>query len=176
MKKTANRKNKQTTTIPNATLKAIKQALFKKGGIDLSPIVRDLAVTRNEEIVGIQVGLMMMGFSQEVDKERKYTYETSNNEYYPKMKIMEYNYIATGVIDGVVKVSRSCVFLENGSKCQNAMETEEVINILIEDWESETFLTWDELNQYPEVKAISALFKHSKSEEDGKSNEPTQIS
>lgn len=62
-------------SIPASTLNAIKNLLFseKEGGVDLSPIVTDLAVgNENRDLVAINVGLTFKGIKPEVDTTTRY--------------------------------------------------------------------------------------------------------
>lgn len=157
MKKSVNRQQGNSVSIAKSTLEAIKLALFSKGGIDLSPIVRDLSLTRDSNVVGIQLGLMMMGYSQEPSKATRYTVETNTSEYYPKLRVMQYDYISSSIIDSVVKCTRTCIMLENNAKCTDTMGEPTEVQVSLTDWEGDYYLTYDELlKTCPEMTTATA--------------------
>ena len=62
-----------TVSMPVSTLNCIKQLLFKEGGVDVAPLIKDLTLGEdNEDLVAINVALVLKGVKPEVDTQTRY--------------------------------------------------------------------------------------------------------
>ena len=86
-----------SVNVPTSTLNAIKSLLFdeKAGGVDLSPIVADLAVgDTSEDLIAINVGLTFRGIKPEIDTSTRY-----DRDY---QSLVEYTFVAYSMIRDIV--------------------------------------------------------------------------
>lgn len=91
-------KNQNWVKVPAQTLNAVKNILFGKEGVDLSPIVNDLALNEKEkDLTAINVALTFMGAKIDIDTKTRYQHSYGRN-------ITEYVHMGNSLILGGVKV------------------------------------------------------------------------
>ena len=92
-----------SVSIPVTTLNALKGLLFNsEEGVDLSPIVKDLAVGNdNEDLVAINVGLTFRGLVPEVDKTTRYAKDYRD--------LVEYTFVSYSLIRDLVTYERKTI-------------------------------------------------------------------
>lgn len=101
--------SKGLVAIPEPTLNALKNLLFStKGIIDVSPIVNDLAISKDcKDILAINIALVMNGMKPEIGKFR-YKKEGS--------LLITWELTHFSLISGIVTVRVSAVKYDSGTK------------------------------------------------------------
>lgn len=100
---------KQFIEIPTTTLNALKNLLFSEKGTDLSAIINDLSVTKNDDLTAIHVALAYKGIYPDIDKAPRFCRDY-NNRYY------RYDFVKHSLILGVIKAVRTEISYTNNEK------------------------------------------------------------
>ena len=93
-----------TVNVPTSTLNAIKSLLFseKEGGVDLSPIVADLAVGDTcEDLIAINVGLTFKGIRPNIDTTTRYVRDYQS--------LVEYTFVGYSMIRDIVTYQKRTI-------------------------------------------------------------------
>lgn len=92
-----------SVTIPASTLNALKGLLFNsKDGVDLNPIIKDLAVgNTNEDLVAINVGLVFKGLTPEIDTTVRYSKDYR--------ELVQYTFVSYSMIRDLVTFERKTI-------------------------------------------------------------------
>ena len=122
------RSNKSTfVKIQSTTLNALKQMLFSsEGGVDLTPIVKDLAVGSNsEDLTAINVALAYKGVKPEIDTTPRFDDVWEHRGTFHRYDVEDYS-----LIRDIVKCRITTLFLTEDGKFE--VQSEDVTTMLYE--------------------------------------------
>lgn len=98
-------------SISSATLKALKGLLFTDKGFDCTPLIQDLAVTRNEDLVALNIGLVLKGLTPEIAEDDKIRFHlnerASNNSWQKTISYYKFEFVGYSLIDDTVSFKRT---------------------------------------------------------------------
>ncbi len=121
-------KNQNWVKVPAQTLNAVKNILFGKEGVDLSPIVNDLALNEKEkDLTAINVALTFMGAKIDIDTKSRYTHNYGRN-------IVEYVHMGNSLILGGVKVLKRYYKVNDNKELELVSEDNNIVFYGFDQW------------------------------------------
>lgn len=106
-------------SIPRATLNALKQVLFNdEDGVNLSPIINDLALEEDRDLTAINVALVVKGIKPKFDTTPRFARSWSKNSAFTRYNIGHISLI----LGKVAATAQDCN--ENGEPTERCPRTE----------------------------------------------------
>jgi hypothetical protein len=135
--------------VPRMTLNALKGLLFtNENGVDLSTIINDLKMGKDDELTAINVGLVYNGLTPKIDESTRYAREYDT--------IRRYEFVGVSLIQGIVKVKSAYKRYDHYDKYELESEWHEEEDIAAygfdqwEEWSTDIVAVTNELYaKYP---------------------------
>lgn len=116
--------------VPTTIVNAVKNLLFNNEGVDLTPIINDLAVDeKHRDLCAISVALAYRGAKIEINTDTRYKHQFGKF-------ITRYDYVGHSLIMGVVKVKTIEYKVENGDLVKTK-ENDTISCYGFDQWETE---------------------------------------
>ena len=116
--------------MPITIVNAVKNLLFNNEGVDLTPIINDLAVDKkHRDLCAISVALAYRGAKIDINTESRYKHQFGKF-------ITRYDYVGHSLIMGVVKVKTIEYKVENGDLVKTK-ENDTISCYGFDQWETE---------------------------------------
>lgn len=116
--------------MPITIVNAVKNLLFNNEGVDLTPIINDLAVDeKHRDLCAISVALAYRGAKIEINTDTRYKHQFGKF-------ITRYDYVGHSLIMGVVKVRTIEYKVENGDLVKTK-ENDTISCYGFDQWETE---------------------------------------